>query len=174
MPSPSRLPQASNGFEKCPWKSVSAGCTRLTVLLLPPRTFISIKSKTLRATSPKARILSVETCLTQTESRPRGGGTQSPRMLGHGGRQLHPITYEGKSVHRQVGDARQTCLVEPQAHFNTISHIPTITPSFLRSSEPGCKLQPGPLPSRASSQSTISESPLGRLTWTHRSPYFQS
>ena len=103
-----------------------------------------------------------------------GWGTLSPRMLGHGGRQLHPITYEGKSVHGQVGDARQTCLVEPQAHFNTISHIPTITPSFLRSSEPGCKLRPGPLPSQASSQSTISESPLGRLTWTHWSPYFQS
>lgn len=54
-------------------------------------------------------------------------------MSGLGSWQLHPITSEGKSVHRQVGYARQTCLVEPQAHFNTISYIPTITPSFQRS-----------------------------------------
>lgn len=92
MPSPSRLPQASNRFEKCPWKSVSAGCTRLTVLLLPPRTFISTKSKTLRATSPKARILSVETCLTQTESRPRGGGVGGhiPTHVGARGSAITP------------------------------------------------------------------------------------
>lgn len=62
-------------------------------------------------------------------------------MSGCGSQQLHPITSKGRSVHGQVGDARQTCLVELQAYFNTISHIPTITPSFLRSSESLYKLR---------------------------------
>ena len=90
MPSTSRLPQASNRFERCPWKSVSASCTCLTVLLLPPRTFISIKSKTLRATSSKARILSVKTCLTHTKSRPRGGGDTVSTHVGARGSAITP------------------------------------------------------------------------------------
>lgn len=104
------------------------------------------------------------------QAKARRKGTPSPRVSGLGSRQLHPITSEGKSVYGQVGYARQTCLGEPQAHFNTISHIPTITPCFQRSPERLCKLQPllpRPLPSQASSQPTSWESPLDILTWTH-------
>lgn len=86
MLSLSCLSQASNRFERCLWKPVSADCARKTALHSPLRTFISIKSKTLGVTSPKARVLSVkgkhsfltlsqgseETDTVPTRVRPRG------------------------------------------------------------------------------------------------------
>lgn len=109
----SQWTNASERFASGLWKCISAGCLG-TAVLAPPRTFVSIKRKTLGATSSDARVLSVKskTCLSHT-SQARRRGTRSPRVSGRGGPQLHPIPSEGTRVSGQVGDARQTCLLEP-------------------------------------------------------------
>lgn len=100
-----------------------------------------------------------------TPSRAWMRGTPSPRVSECGSPQLHPLTSGGKSVSGQVGDAGQTCLVEPQAHFNTISRIPTIMPSFpaiLRAPlQTPAAAALAPFPSQATSRSTRSESLSG-------------